>query len=241
MPWSLFLSLPILIRAALAASLLSIPVAAPLNAQEAPAPTAAQGRSQAATVLGDSLQQLNGSLAGLQQTLSNLTIAKWKAPGGIRQTTQSDVDSMQRDLTNTLPSLITQAKASPTQLAPVFSVYRNVDALYDVLLRVSETAQIAGATNDGRALEEQRSALESSRTQLGTALLQSAQTQDSEVTRLRAAASTPPPPTPAAKTVVDDGPPARGKVTPKRTHKPRPTQPGQTSPATPPAQAPPPQ
>jgi len=102
----------------------------------------------------------------------------------------------------------------------VFAVYRNVDALYDVLLRVSETAQLAGASADGRALEEQRSALESSRTQLGAALLQSAQAQDAEVTQLRSTASTAAAAKPAAKTVVDDGPAAPKPV--KRTRKPAP-------------------
>ncbi len=214
------MSLLIPIRVAAAASLFTAILAVPLSAQVAPAPTATQMRAQAATVLGDSLQQLNGSLDRLQQTLKALTVSRWKAPGDVRQTTQSDVDSMQRDLSNTLPALIAQTKANPAQLAPILAVYRNVDALYDVLLRVSETAQLAGAANDSRALEEQRATLESSRTQVGAALLQSAQAQDSEVTQLRTAASTPPTAAPAAKTVVQDGPPARGKVTPKRTHKP---------------------
>jgi hypothetical protein len=133
---------------------------------------------------------------------------------------------MQRDLTGTLPGLLATAHADPSKVAPAFSVYRNVDALYDVLLRVSETAQLAGATNDGRALEEQRSALEASRRQLSTALLQSAQAQDAEVVQLRtAAASAPAKAAPASsKTVVDDGAPAKPKPLTRR-RKPAPSQP----------------
>jgi hypothetical protein len=216
------------IRVTLAVSLLAFPPAGPRTAQVAPAaPTSAQTLAQAATTLGDSLQQMSATLDRLQHALASLTVSRWKAPGDVRQTTQSDVDSMQRDLNNTLPPLVTQAKANPAQLAPVFSVYRNVDALYDVLLRVSETAQLAGAANDIRVLEEQRAALESSRTQLGTALLQSAQAQDAEVTRLRTAGSPPPAATPAAKTVVDDGPTTRAKASTKKTHKPAATPPPQ--------------
>lgn len=220
------MSLLISIRTAIAASLLAFPLAGQAVAQVVPAPTPAQARAQAATVLGDSLQQLNATTDRLRSALSALNIPRWKAPGDVRQTVQSDLDSMQRDLTNTLPPLVAQAKANPSQLAPVFAVYRNVDALYDVLLRVSETAQLAGAANDSRALEEQRVTLESTRTQLGAALLQSAQTQDAEVTQLHAIASTPPPPAaPAAKTVVDDGPTTRSKTSAKRPHKPAATPP----------------
>jgi ATP-dependent DNA ligase len=97
-----------------------------------------------------------------------------------------------------------------------------VDALYDVLLRVSETAQLAGASRDASLLEDQRSALENARTQLGAALLQSTQAQDTEVIHLRSTAVAAPPPPPAAKTVVDDGPATRPKTTKKRVHKPTP-------------------
>lgn len=203
-------------HALVAASVLACPLASSAGAQ-APAAPATQSRSQSAAALNDSLQQLGASLDRLQHALSALTVSKWKAPGDVRQTTQADVDSMQRDLTGTLPGLLAAAHADPTKLAPVFAVYRNVDALYDVLLRVSETAQLAGATNDGRSLEEQRTALEASRRQVSTALLQSAQAQDAEVMQLR----TPPPSAPAAaagagKTVVDDGPPAKAKPATRR-------------------------
>ncbi len=201
-------------------ALLTVPVASFAAAQASPQATPAQARAQAATVLGDSLQQLNVNLDRLGRTLSEVTVSRWKAPGDVRQTTQSDVESMQRDLSNTLPGLISAAQANQAQMAPAFSVYRNVDALYDVLLRVSETAQLAGASTDGRALEEQRSALESSRTQLGAALLQSAQAQDAELTQLRTAGSSPATAKPAAKTVVDDGPAAPRPA--KRSRKPAP-------------------
>jgi hypothetical protein len=141
---------------------------------------------------------------------------------------------MQRDVADTLPNLINTALADPAKVSPAFSVYRNVDALYDVLLRVSETAQLAGS-NDARLLEDQRSALADARTQLGAALLQSAQTQDAEVVHLRSAAAAAPPPPPAKTTVIDDGPATKTKSsTKKRVHKPAPAAPAPTpAPTTP--------
>jgi hypothetical protein len=184
----------------------------------------AQPRSQASLALGNGLQQVSIAIAHLRQTLDSVNVSKWKAPGDVRHTSQSDLYSMQRDVSDTLPGLINTALADPAKVSPAFTVYRNVDALYDVLLRVSETAQLAGS-NDAQLLEDQRSALEDARTQLGAALLQSAQAQDTEVVHLRTMAVAPPPPAPAAKTVVDDGPAATPKTTKKRVHKPTPPPP----------------
>jgi hypothetical protein len=209
--------------AALVAPLLltSQPLTLPAAAQ---AVNPAQPRPQNSLALGNALQQVNIAVARLGQALSSINVPKWKAPGDVRQTTESDVDSMQRDVSDTLPGLVNTALADPAKISPAFSVYRNVDALYDVLLRVSETAQLAGASRDASLLEDQRAALEDSRTQLGAALLQSAQAQDAEVVHLRSAAVAvpPPPPAPATKTVIDDGPVTSSKPAKKRVHKPTP-------------------
>jgi hypothetical protein len=89
-----------------------------------------------------------------------------------------------------------------------------------VLLRVSGTAEMAGASHDAGLLEDQRALLEQGRTQLGAALLTSAQAQEAEIAHLRAAAVATTPPPPPSHTVVDDGPSTKPKTTKKRTHKP---------------------
>jgi hypothetical protein len=196
---------------------------------QAQAVNPAQPRTQASLALGNALQQVSIASAHLRRALDSINVPKWKAPGDVRQTAASDVDSMQRDVADTLPNLINTALADPAKVSPAFSVYRNVDALYDVLLRVAETAQLAGS-NDARLLEDQRSALQDARSQLGAALLQSAQAQDAEVVHLRSAAAAAPPPPPAKSTVIDDGPATTSKSTKKRAHKPATASP---APATP--------
>jgi hypothetical protein len=192
----------------------------------------AQPRTQAALALGNALQQVNISIAHLRQSLNIVNVPKWKAPGDVRQATGDDVDSMQRDVSSTLPDLINAALADPSKVSTSFSVYRNVDALYDVLLRVSETAQLAGASRDASLLEEQRVNLENSRTQLGAALLASAQEQETEIVHLRTSTA-PAAPAPApSHTVVDDGPATKSKSAKKRTHKPA-TPPANTQPTNP--------
>lgn len=212
--------------AVLAPLSLALPLAGQPPATPVAAPSVAQARQQAGAALGDSLQQVSVTVDRLNRTLGAINVPKWKAPGDVRQTAEADVDSMQRDLSGTLPSLVSAAQADTSKMSPAFAVYRNVDALYDVLLRVSETAQLAGS-NDARVLEEQRSDLESARTQLGAALVQATQAQDSEVVLLHtAAAAAAPAPAPATKTVVDDGPPTKPKTT-RRTHKTAPAPPPQ--------------
>jgi hypothetical protein len=204
--------------AVLASLSLALPVAAQAPATPVAAPSVAQARQQAGAALADALQQVSVTVDRLNRALASINVQKWKAPGDVRQTASADVDSMERDLSGTLPSLISAAQANTSRMSPAFAVYRNVDALYDVLLRVSETAQLAGS-NDARILEQQRSDLEAARTQLGTALVQATQAQDNEVVQLHtAAAAATPAAAPSSKTVVDDGPPAKPKST-RRTRK----------------------
>jgi hypothetical protein len=116
---------------------------------------------------------------------------------------------MQRDLSATLPELMTQAEGASSALSPSFAVFRNVDALYDVLLRVTETAALAGPESDANSLEQARAGLEDGRAQLGAWLLQSISAQDAQIAHLQAPAPrvAAPPPAPT-KIVVNDGPDA---------------------------------
>src|SRR3984885_15602860 len=162
----------------------------------APPPAAAQAPAAAAAPApaGFAMTNLRPALANVQTAITNLNVAHWKAPNDIRATTQQDVNSMQRDLNTTLPPLLAQADAAaasngPAALAPAFAVFRNLDALYDVLLRVTETAGLAGSSSDASSLEEARAGLEDGRAKLGTWLLQAIGAQDAQVVRLQAPAA----------------------------------------------------
>jgi hypothetical protein len=152
---------------------------------------------------------LRPALANVQNTIANLSVGRWKAPAETRTAIQQDIGSMQRDLNATLPGLVAQAEANPAALAPAFAVFRNLDALYDVLLRVTETAALAGSGADAGSLEDARAGLEDGRGKLGAWLLQSISAQDAQIVRLQAAAAARPAAAPAAapnKIVIDDGP-----------------------------------
>jgi 3-oxoacyl-ACP reductase-like protein len=192
--------------------------AAPPPAAPAPAPAAAQAAAPAVAPAPASfaMTNLRPALANVQTAITNLNVAHWKAPNDIRATTQQDINSMQRDLNTTLPGLLAQADTAaaasgPPALSPAFAVFRNLDALYDVMLRVTETAGLAGSASDASSLEDARAGLEDGRAKLGAWLLQAIGAQDAQVVRLQAPAAAhpaPAPPPPPNKIVVNDGPDA---------------------------------
>lgn len=167
----------------------------------------------------------------LGTTISAINVSKWKAPGEVKGQAQADIASIQRNLKTTLPELLDQAHAAPTNVAPAFAVYRNLSALYDVLLRVAETATLAGPQQDGAVLEDQLQKVESARKALGASILDAATARDSEVLQLRTsstqmAAQLAALQAPAKKVVVNDTPSSTAAAKKKK------------KPATPPVAAP---
>lgn len=152
----------------------------------------------------------------LGQAVTQINVAKWKAPNEVKGQAQADIASIQRNLQTTLPGLLDQAKAAPVTVAPAFAVYRNLCAVYDVLLRVAGTATLAGPQQDGAALEDELVRLDSARKSLGAAIFDATSARDAEVTQLRAsatqmAAQLAAVQAPAKKAVVNDGPPTTVK------------------------------
>ncbi len=148
------------------------------------------------------------ALSNVQSTTAALDISRWKAPGEVRAATQENVDSIQRDLGNTIPGLLTQADAAPGAVSPSFALYRNVDALYDVLLRVSQTADIAAPSDEAASVASALQKLEEARSRLGDAILGESQHQEAQIVALQTEVKRPPAaPTPQeTETIVNDGP-----------------------------------
>ena len=148
------------------------------------------------------------ALSQVAQTLNSLSIRKWKAPNPVREEAIANVAAIQHDLNGTLANLLQQADAAPTSIPAAFAVYRNVDALYDTLLRVVETADMAAPDPEANQLEATLKTLESARASLGDAILTGTQNEQGEVVRLRTAlASAAAQQREHPKTsVIDDGP-----------------------------------
>ena len=198
-------------RATLSVACIAVLLAACLTLQAQPAPTA----PAPATIPSSTIVQ--PALTEVQRSVSALNISRWKAPGQVKNAAQQDTGSIQRDLSDTLPGLLSKADAAPTSVPSAFVVYRNIDALYDVLLRVSETASLAAPQGESDALFSSLNKLETARSQLGDAILNASQQREDQVVKLeaavRAAAATQAQAPPAKTTVIDDGaaPPSPAK------------------------------
>jgi hypothetical protein len=172
---------------------------------------AADAQAQAAAPGAFAIGDLRAPLANVQTAIGNVSIGRWKASADVRATAQQDVSSMQRDLITVLPGLLTQAESASANgaaaLSPAFAVFRNLDALYDVLLRVTETAALTAPPADANNLESARAGLENGRAKLGAWLLQAIGAQDARIAQAAAPAPRPAAaPTTPSKIVVDDGP-----------------------------------
>lgn len=153
---------------------------------------------------------LQPALDTLQQTIGMLHPEKWKASGAVRGEVGANISSIRQDLESMLPPLLATADGAPGSVARVLPAYRNIEALYDVLLRVAEAGRLSAPGEQASALEEARASLEAARRTLGESLESNAQAQERRLgdlqAALRAAASAPvvtpaacPPPPPPAK------------------------------------------
>jgi hypothetical protein len=172
------------------------------SADIGPNPDAAPGASATAV--------LQPALLNVQHTIGSLRTARWKAPNEVKAAADRNVASIQRDLLETLPGLLSQANVDSGSVPQAFAVYRNVDALYDVLLRVEGTARLAAPESEVAAMESALEQLEAARRRLGDAIASEAQNREAQVIQLQEAvkAATAAPPAAVKAAVVEDEPPA---------------------------------
>ncbi len=117
--------------------------------------------------------------------VSSVDIRHWKLSHEKKDEMQGNVDSMHQDLAETLPALIQVAKATPTALAPEWAVMQNVDALYDVMVRVTTAASLAAPKSEAAQLIDAQNQLALTRKSLTDQLVAAAGNQDRAVMQLQ--------------------------------------------------------
>ncbi|HTS58155.1 MAG TPA: hypothetical protein VMH03_11430 [Terriglobales bacterium] len=178
--------------------------APPTTASVAPAPVPYSSMSE----LNRLLSQVEQMSQSTQADFEKLRIEKWKTDGSTKRATETDVGSIQRNLQSALPEIVTQLRSSPEDLSASFKLYRNLDALYDVLTSVVESAGAFGPKDDFQLLQEDLDALERSRRSMADRMESLTASKENELARLRGevrtlqAAQTPA--APPKKVVVDD-------------------------------------
>ncbi len=184
-----------------------MPIVAVVMQQSVPAPpqdaTSQANAAPPGPVLSESLRP---ALTQVGSALSQVRIDHWKLPRESKQQLSGDANSIQQDLTAQLPGLFQTAQQSPTALEPQLNVMHNVDALYDVLVRITTAANLAGGKADAAVLDNALLHLESARKTAASQLLQAAAFQDQQIMKfqaqLRAAHSVETPANEPTKTIV---------------------------------------
>jgi hypothetical protein len=164
-----------------------------LTAAAQPAPGAAPTPATA----GRTGATLQPSIRLVKEALSTVNIDKWKASSAIKSEADGNLNSVQRDIDQTLPALVMAADAAPDSVAKALPVFRNVDALYDVMLRLVAAGRMAAPKDQVGALDDALASIAKSRSALGDQLQASAESQEQRIIRLQQAANRPAPPPPA--------------------------------------------
>jgi hypothetical protein len=143
----------------------------------APAPTASL-----------TLQRIEQTAQAAALDLARLRVDKWKADGDIKNQSQSNADSISRNLTSALPGLISAVRTQPRNLSAAFKLYRNLNALYDVFEGLAESAGAFGSKQEYQALSRHVQDLDTYRREFGDYFETLAAAKESELSRARVAA-----------------------------------------------------
>jgi len=175
------------------------------------------------------LTQVQAAARTTTADVSLLSIRHWKAASSAKNDAETKAESIQRNLTVALPTIVSQVQASPNDFAANFKLYRNLDVLYDVLASLAESAGAFGSRSEFDPLAADLDRIDQARRALGNRLETLASAKDAEIARLqsqvktaRTAASAQPKKIivdeddkkPAKKTAAKKKPPATATVTP---------------------------
>lgn len=218
------------------------PAAQATPSTPAPATPSSSETASKPAIFSD-LDRLQASADATSQAISRIRVERWKADNSSKQQAQANAESIQRNLTAALPGMIEGVRGAPQDLAMEFKLYRNVNALYDVMSSLTESTGAFGPKSDYEALAKQLDVFDSVRRNLADRVEELASSTQSELGQLKiqlraaqqaaaaAAAAVPP-----KKIVIDDNAPE--KKTPNATKKKPPAKkpapvPDSTTPGTP--------
>ena len=178
------------------------PAATPVVPGAAPAASTASAAIDPSSLLA----QIGQASQATQQDLAALQISRWKTDSSSKEQLQQQCTALRRNLAAALPELMTQVRAHPDDLAASFKLYRNLNALYDVLSPLADAAGRVGPQSEFDALAREASAFDRARRAFADHVESLAAARDADLSKLRAqvqAATAAPPPAPK-KVVIDD-------------------------------------
>ncbi len=204
--------------------LLLIAAIAPLSQAQTPlssAPANAVPAGQGFPDPGTLLNRIEQETLGLSADLGKLRIDKWKADSSTKSQATDNVESIQRNIANALPGLISAVRSAPQSLGTNFKLYRNINALYDVLANLAESAGAFGKREEYEVIAPHVAAIDDDRRGYGDLLAQMTALADSRISAYQQAAAQAAAAQPPKKIIVDDTeltPPSKKKPRKKSTN-----------------------
>jgi hypothetical protein len=160
-------------------------MAVALVAQNAPAPEPARPAAPMDVQLSNLLTQLERAALDANGALGRLRIDKWKTNSDQKQQAEANRDSLQKNLAYAIPELTSKIRQDPQDLNANFKLYRNLNALYDVLSNVAESAGAFGPKDQYEMLAQTLSSIDQVRHDLGDRLDQLTAQNQAQLVQLR--------------------------------------------------------
>ena len=132
-----------------------------------------------------------------------------------------------------MPGILADLKNSPESGPLTFKVYRNLNALYDVLSSIVESAGAFGSKEEFQKLSKDLGAIEDSRRAFADRMDKLASSKETEIGQLRTALQAARAEAAPKKVVVDDTAPPAKKPAPRKKAVPKPSTSGQGQSSTP--------
>lgn len=202
------------------ASMIGFFLCAGLLAAQAPAsqPSAAS-QPPASPELNAIITEVEKVALSSNGDLGKLRIEKWKTDNAQKQQMQQVTESLQRNINNAIPGLISDLQADPNSVSKAFKLYHNMNVVYEFMSSLAEATGAFGKKEEYEQLASDASALDKVRQDLSGLVEKEATTLDAQVKR---AAAAPAQQTTTAqqqpkKIIVDDSTPT--KKTKKTTKK----------------------
>ncbi|HZD93497.1 MAG TPA: hypothetical protein VE133_04535 [Candidatus Sulfotelmatobacter sp.] len=193
-------------------------------------------QAQPAADLNAILSQIQQVSTSTNSNITRLRIEKWKTDAEQKKQLQQIADSLQKNISNAVPGLITDVQTSKGSVVTSFKLYHNLNVLYEFLSGLADAAGSLSKKDEYEPLAADAVALDTARQNLSAYIEQAANRLESAnragtdpMTQARQGAT----PVPGKKVVVIDEDENKPKKPAKPATKPTKKKTSAPSPATP--------
>jgi ubiquinone biosynthesis protein UbiJ len=120
------------------------------------------------------LQEVQQATSSTNVNIGKLRIERWKTDAEQKQQLQQIAESLQKNIANALPGMVTDVQSSHGSVATSFKLYHNLNVLYENLNYLADVAGSLGKKEEFEPLAADCASLESARKNLSIYIEQAA-------------------------------------------------------------------